>query len=176
MNHATRTALQWLQTLINSPAVQWSPDQRAAAQSAHDAALVEAGPYKQQDEREWVNAYPNRTANTIYHNLTGAEIGLAVETEGPKVVAVQLDAAEGFRELVPLMVGQPYKIPAGAAYQVRAGGMVLRWLELRRRRPMHEHYGPVLKCNLPPEGWECSRPSGHPGPCAATPTEGANHG
>lgn len=25
-------------------------------------------------------------------------------------------------------------------------------------------------CALPPEGWECSRPAGHEGPCAASPT------
>lgn len=27
------------------------------------------------------------------------------------------------------------------------------------------------KCTLPPEGWHCSRRPGHPGPCAARPTE-----
>lgn len=24
------------------------------------------------------------------------------------------------------------------------------------------------QCELPPEGWSCSRPKGHPGPCSAT--------
>lgn len=24
------------------------------------------------------------------------------------------------------------------------------------------------RCNVPPEGWECSRAAGHEGPCAAT--------
>ena len=30
-------------------------------------------------------------------------------------------------------------------------------------------------CTLPPDGWECSRPKGHDGPCAATPILG-EHG
>lgn len=28
-----------------------------------------------------------------------------------------------------------------------------------------------MKCNLPPEGWHCSRPRGHEGPCAALPID-----
>ncbi len=27
------------------------------------------------------------------------------------------------------------------------------------------------KCTLPPDGWFCSRPAGHEGPCAASPVE-----
>lgn len=27
-------------------------------------------------------------------------------------------------------------------------------------------------CKLPPENWACSRPAGHPGPCAAYPVTG----
>jgi hypothetical protein len=29
------------------------------------------------------------------------------------------------------------------------------------------------RCNLPPEGWICTRPPGHPNPCAAWPIERA---
>jgi len=29
---------------------------------------------------------------------------------------------------------------------------------------------PRTTCNVPPEGWTCSREPGHEGPCAASPT------
>ncbi|MBV4365873.1 hypothetical protein [Erwinia phyllosphaerae] len=31
------------------------------------------------------------------------------------------------------------------------------------------------KCNIPPQGWYCTRQSGHEGPCAAHPADGGNN-
>ena len=41
---------------------------------------------------------------------------------------------------------------------------------------MRTYYGPIFKCNAAPPGWDCFRPRGHSGPCAATPTDAPNHG
>lgn len=43
----------------------------------------------------------------------------------------------------------------------------LDWEEHRYGMPNRHHH----KCNVPPEGWKCSRQAGHEGPCAATPID-----
>lgn len=40
--------------------------------------------------------------------------------------------------------------------------------ELNRLRDEVRQAIPEKPCDKPPTGWKCSRPKGHPGPCAAT--------
>ncbi len=40
----------------------------------------------------------------------------------------------------------------------------------RRKREYNNAVKTKTRCNKAPEGWQCSRPSGHPGPCAAVRT------
>jgi hypothetical protein len=121
------------------------------------------------------NVYAVHSNDLIDFILTQRRLAVQHALREPKH-----DCAKRLRELAAgfAQQGAVYKTLINAAEQVEIlyQGM-LNWKATAEAKDMIytelSNKGPESRCEVPPEGWTCTREAGHDGPCAALPSDRA---